>query len=244
MSDEQRREWGTAFWRGARDAVPLFGGYIAVALSFGLVAIQAGFSSFEAVLISTFIYAGASQFLFVAMFATGAPLWLIIATTLLINARHIVYGPNLAPYFTTHRAWPWLMHGLTDQVFAMALTQLEGLHDRQRMPWFIGLSLFAWLSWIAGTALGAIAGSELTRQWPLLAEAMPFALPALFLVLIAPRFNSGLWALVLSMTVVLAMAMKLLGYPNTAIPLAALSGAVFFQLMQRYQQVKERGHDL
>lgn len=235
MSSEQRPEWLAAFWQGARDAIPLFGGYIAVALSFGLVAIQAGFSSFEAILISTFIYAGASQFLFVAMFATGAPLWLIIATTLLINARHIVYGPNLAPYFTPHRAWPWLMHGLTDQVFAMALTQLEQLREAQRLPWFIGLALFAWLSWIAGTALGAIGGSELTKHWPLLAEAMPFALPALFLVLLAPRFNSGRWALVLSGTVVLALIMKVLGYPNAAIPLAAISGAICFQVMHRYQ---------
>lgn len=243
MTEETRQQGRIAFWRGARDAVPLFGGYIAVALSFGLVAVQAGLSSLEAVVISTLVYAGASQFLLVAMFASGASFWLIIVTTILINARHIVYGPNLAPYLTTHRAWPWLMHGLTDQVFAMALTRLEKLHEVERMPWFMGLSLFAWLSWIAGTALGAIAGSEITQRWPLLAEAMPFALPALFLVLLAPRFDTGRWAIVLSGTLVLAFVIKLFGYPNAAILAAALTGAVFFQMMQRYSYQRGQRHE-
>lgn len=54
------------------------GGYIPVATSFGLIANQAGFSSWEAIIISLVIYAGASQFLFVGMVASGAPLGAIV----------------------------------------------------------------------------------------------------------------------------------------------------------------------
>lgn len=36
--------------QGVREAIPLLGGYIPVALSFGLVATQAGFSTLEATL--------------------------------------------------------------------------------------------------------------------------------------------------------------------------------------------------
>mgnify|MGYP001437700253 CR=1 FL=1 len=53
--------------QGVIDGLPLLGGYIPVAISFGVIAVQAGFSTLEATLISIFIYAGASQFLLVAL---------------------------------------------------------------------------------------------------------------------------------------------------------------------------------
>jgi len=229
--------WPTTFpgihaWlAGTRDAIPLLGGYIPVAISFGLVALQSGFSVLEAVLISTLFYAGASQFLFVAMIAAGAPLWLVVAMTLLINARHVVYGPNLAPHLPASRWWPWLMHGLTDQIFALAHTRLPQMAAADRLGWFTGAMLLAWFSWVGGTAVGALAGEGLTRRWPLLGEVMPFALPALFLVLLAPRFSSRLWAMALGSTMVLAFLLKIVGLPNAAIPLAATCGAILFQLL-------------
>ena len=44
--------------QGVIDGLPLLGGYIPVAISFGVIAVQAGFSTLEATLISIFIYAG------------------------------------------------------------------------------------------------------------------------------------------------------------------------------------------
>jgi len=221
------------FLMGVYDAFPLLGGYIPVAISFGLISTQSGFSVMETILISTVIYAGASQFLFVAMISAGAPLWLVITMTLLINARHVVYAPSLAIYLPQSRWWPWLMHGLTDQVFALALTRMEKIPEHTRMGWYTGAALLAWLSWIVGTAVGAVAGEELTTRWPLLGEVMPFALPALFLVLIAPRFTSRIWIITLGATIILAFLLKLFGYLNAAIPLAAVSGAVIYYLIQK-----------
>ena len=217
---------------GAKDALPLLGGYIPVAISFGLISVQAGFSALESTLISAFIYAGASQFLFIAMVASGAPLWLVVVMTLLINARHLVYGPNLAPYLPSGRWWPWLMHGLTDQIFALAHSRLPQLAESQRVGWYTAAALLAWLSWIAGTALGAVAGAQITLRWPLLGDVLPFALPALFLVLLAPRFTSNRWSATLGCTIGVAMLLKLLGIHNGAIPLAALAGMAMFYLLQ------------
>ena len=169
---------------GLLDALPLLGGYIPVAISFGLIASQAGFSALEATLISLFIYAGASQFLLVAMVASGAPLWLAVSMTMLVNVRHVVYAPNLVPFLSQSRAWPWLMHGLTDQIFALAHTRLAELNDEDKVSWYTAASLLAWASWVLGTTLGAIAGDTLTQQWPLMDAVMPFALPALFIVLL------------------------------------------------------------
>lgn len=225
---------------GTKDALPLLGGYIPVAISFGLISVQAGFGALETTLISALIYAGASQFLFVAMVASGAPLWLVVLMTLLINARHVVYGPNLAPYLNSSRSWPWLMHGLTDQIFALAHNRLPQLADKDRIGWYTAAALIAWFSWIAGTALGAVAGAQITQRWPLLGEVMPFALPALFLVLLAPRFTSNLWSLTLGCTMAVAMLLKLLGFHNAAIPLAALAGMAMFYLQQARAHVVSR----
>ncbi|GGD69986.1 AzlC family ABC transporter permease [Lacimicrobium alkaliphilum] len=223
---------GAAWLSGVREALPLLGGYIPVAISFGMVAVQAGFSVWQTVLISIFIYAGASQFLFVAMVASGAPWWLVVLMTLLINARHVVYGPSLAPFLPKSRWSPLLCHGLTDQIFALALMRLPKLAVSERIGWYSGAMLLAWFSWIAGTALGAVAGEELTRLWPLLGEIMPFALPALFLVLLAPRFSSVIWCIALGCTIMVAMLLTLYGFTNTAIPLAAVSGALCFYLVR------------
>ncbi|MCB8888795.1 AzlC family ABC transporter permease [Vreelandella malpeensis] len=218
--------------RGARDGIPLLGGYVPVSLSFGLVATQAGFSPWEAAVISTLIYAGASQFLFVGMVAAGAPLWLVVALTLLINVRHVVYGPNLATLLPRSRHWPWLMHGLTDQVFALALTRLPVVDERERFGWFLGAALMAWAVWIIGTVVGAVAGEAVTAYWPLLGDIMPFALPALFLTMTAPRFTDRRWSAALTVTVLAAMALSLSGATNVAIPLAAACGALCFYTLR------------
>lgn len=216
------------FSLGIKDALPLLSGYIPVAISFGVIAVESGFSLWQTILISTFIYAGSSQFLFVAMVGSGANLWLTVGMTLLINARHIVYSPSLSPYVNNKPLWFILMHGLTDQVYALAHNRLPKLHSEQRLGWFAGLSLLAWFSWIGGTAIGAIMGDELMTKWPVLQETLPFSLPALFLVLLAPRLNNLLWTVTIIVTIVIAMLVKLNGFVNISIPLAAICGALLY----------------
>ncbi|ART62139.1 AzlC family ABC transporter permease [Kushneria marisflavi] len=222
----------TATWQmGAREALPLLSGYLPAALSFGLVANQAGFSPFEATALSLLIYAGASQFLFVGMIAGGAPLWLTVVMTLLINARHAIYAISLAPWVTQSRRWPWLMHGLTDQVFALAHYRLPLLDEKERTSWFFGTAIVAWLGWAGGTLLGSLIGEQLIEQWPLLASAMAFALSALFLVLLAPRVTSARWSSALLISAFAALILALNHITNIAVPMAAALGALCFYLL-------------
>ncbi len=165
------------------------------------------------------------------MYAAGSPLWLVVVMTLLINARHVVYGPNIAQWLTKSRWWPFLMHGLTDQVFALSHTRFPQLQAEERLGWFTGASLVAWFSWIGGTALGALAGEELIARWPLVVSVMPFALPALFLVLLAPRFNTSQWSITLVSVILISVALKLAGLINLSIPFAAICGAIVFYVM-------------
>ncbi|MCY9843893.1 AzlC family ABC transporter permease [Vibrio caribbeanicus] len=236
----EARAWLT----GIKDAIPLMGGYIPVAISFGLISLQAGFGIWETIMISILIYAGASQFLFVAMVASGAPLWLVVSMTLMINARHVVYGPNLAPYLSKNPWWIALMHGLTDQIFALAHARLPQIAELDRLGWFIGCSILGWLSWVGGTALGAFAGEGLISRWPLLGDVLPFALPALFFVLLIPRFNSMLWVITLLGAIVSAICIKLYGLTNLSIPLGAAIGACLYYLVRNRQTIRRSTNEL
>jgi len=82
-----------------------------------------------------------------------------------------------------------------------------------------------------GTTLGGIAGDSLTQKWPVLDSVMPFALPALFLVLLAPKFANKVWSITLLVTMASALFIALSTFKNAAIPLAAIAGALTFYLL-------------
>lgn len=213
---------------GLRQSVPIVSGYAPVAIAFGVLATQAGLSPLVATLVSALMYSGASQFLFIALLANGASPWLAAALALLINLRHVVYGPSLAAELPRHPRLRWLSHGLTDEVFALSSAKLGAQPHGRRIDWLTGVALGAWASWVIGTLAGSLAGEWLTAQWPLLARVMPFALPALFLVLIAPRFCSRRWSAALAVAIIMGALFAALGAPNLGLPLAALCGALVY----------------
>ncbi|WP_106477429.1 AzlC family ABC transporter permease [Phytohalomonas tamaricis] len=213
---------------GLRHSLPIVSGYMPVAVAFGVIATQAGLSPLAATLVSTLMYSGASQFLFIALLANGASPWLAAALALLINLRHIVYGPSLAAELPCHPRLRWLAHGLTDEVFALASAGLTRQPWAQRIDWLTGVALGAWSSWVAGTLIGSLAGEWLTSHWPLLAQVLPFALPALFLVLIAPRFGSKRWSTALTIAAIAGALFAAFDLPNLGLPLAALCGALAY----------------
>jgi predicted branched-subunit amino acid permease len=61
----------SSFKEGTRAALLIVLGYLPVALTFGMLARKAGFTSLEVALMSLFVYAGASQFLAIEMVSKG-----------------------------------------------------------------------------------------------------------------------------------------------------------------------------
>lgn len=167
-------------------AIPLILGYFPIAFSFGVAAIRAGLSPAEAVMFSVVIFAGAAQFLALALVTSGAPLLISAATLAAMNLRHVMYGPALlgkaGPAASTRFSWAWGWC-LTDEVFGASLGALA--RGQRFSEGFIGgLGLGAYLSWIAGTAVGAATGGEALQAFPALDAGLDFMLPALFLALL------------------------------------------------------------
>ena len=179
-------EQRATFWGGLVTAVPLILGYLPIAFSFGVAATRSGLSMGEAFALSLIIYAGAAQFLAIALIAAGAPLAVAAFTLVAMNLRHVLYGPALMKRVgatgATRYAWAWSF-GLTDEVFGAALGALA----RGRVfsePFMFGLGIGAYGAWLSGTALGAYAGAGALDGWPAVSAGLGFMLPALFLALL------------------------------------------------------------
>ena len=180
--------------QGLGDSLAIAAGYVPVAYSFGLATVQLGLGVEWAVAISAIVFAGASQFVLVSLLAAGGGPLAVVATIWLLNARHLLYGSAVAEQLTRAnqpRAPSALAFGLTDEVFACAAAKLPTLAPQQRAGWLAGLQTGAYLSWVAGTWLGAQTGVELVERLPLLREALQFVLPALFLTLLLQMVCGG-----------------------------------------------------
>jgi 4-azaleucine resistance transporter AzlC len=176
----------SAFLRGLADSLSIAVGYVPVAISFGLAAVYADIPPFMAVLTSVLVYAGASQFILVSLVAGGAGAASVVGIVLLMNLRHLFYGPALMTRLEDERRLPLiaLAAGLTDEVFATAIGKLETLPQPDREGWYAGLQLGAYLSWVGGTAVGAYFGYDWLRDSAILSQTLGFVLPALFFALL------------------------------------------------------------
>jgi 4-azaleucine resistance transporter AzlC len=174
------------FLRGLAASLPIVMGYLPIAFSFGVAATRAGFSPTEAFALSLIIYAGASQFLALALLSSGAPVLVSAFTLIAMNLRHVLYGPALlreaGDKASTRHAWAWAW-GLTDEVFGQALGALAR-GQRFSEPYMFGLGLGAYAAWVSGTVIGALAGGGALEGWPALSAGLGFMLPALFLALL------------------------------------------------------------
>lgn len=172
---------------GVGASASIMAGYLPVAISFGLAASQAGLSPLVVMGMSVLVYAGASQFLLISLLLAGAGVWAILPMVLLMNARHVFYGPALLtrlPPGPARLSSLWLSFGLTDEVFATAMSRLERVKVASREHWLLGLQLGAYAAWVAGTALG-VALVRYAADWPTaLQEALSFVFTALFFALL------------------------------------------------------------
>lgn len=176
----------STFWDGLATSVPLILGYFPIAFSFGVAATGAGLSRLEAMALSVIVYSGASQFLAIALIASGAPLLVAVFTLTAMNLRHVLFGPALLKRVgagaTKRYAWVWAF-GLTDEVFGATLGALARGQVFSE-PFMFGLGLGAYAAWLSGTTVGVFAGGGALDGWPAVSAGLEFMLPALFLALL------------------------------------------------------------
>jgi 4-azaleucine resistance transporter AzlC len=170
---------------GLQAALPLVLGYFPISFSFGVSATRSGLSGTEAFALSLIVFAGAAQFLAIALIASGAPVIVAGLTLAAMNLRHVLYGPTLlqkAGARAGRWSWAWAF-ALTDEVFGAALGAVTK-GQRFSEGFMLILGFCAYGSWLTGTAAGAWAGGGALDAWPAVGAALDFMLPGLFLALL------------------------------------------------------------
>ena len=212
----------TRFSEGVKDSLPIVISYLPVAFAFGMNATKLGFTPLESLFFSCVIYAGASQFVITALLAAGSSLWVAALTVMAMDVRHVLYGPSLKTRIIQklHPAkTPLWAFGLTDEVFAAATAKLLRDNRRWSENWMLGLATCSWLSWVAGTALGAWSGNGLLDNYPAVDAALGFMLPALFMSFLLSSFRRPQ-----ALSVIAALAGALVAATLISIPAAIVSG--------------------
>lgn len=214
----------STFWQGVADSLPIVIGYLPVAFAFGLTAVKLGFSPLESFFFSCVIYAGASQFVITALLSAGMSLWIAALTVMAMDVRHVLYGPSLrhriVSRMTPAKTAVWAF-GLTDEVFAAATARLMRDNRSWSENWMIGIALCSWLSWILGTAAGAISGNGPLEGYPAVEASLSFMLPALFLSFLLASFRKQQ-----SLTVIVAVMASLGALLLFSIPASILAGII------------------
>ena len=155
----------------------------AFGVAFGVAAVGAGMPAWMAVLSSVVVFAGASQFAFVAVAATADPVTGAISG-ILLNLRIVAFSLALAPRLPATRLPGRLLDGylITDESAAIAFDgPVEGTRRRLRVA---GASVGVF--WVLATALGAFGGDLLGDVRTL---GLDVAFPAAFLALLAPALR-------------------------------------------------------
>jgi len=168
-----------------RLSLPVLFGYIPLGMAFGVLFSDLGYHWLYAGLMGLVIYAGAGQFMAVGLLANHAGLAEVFIATLLLNARHMVYGLSLLSSLDLKGSRRWyLIYALTDETYSL-LTMLRTGCDQRRARIQFRLSMLNHLYWVVGCTLGAWLGGQISFS----TAGIEFTLPSLFLVLALEQYR-------------------------------------------------------
>ncbi|MEY7972277.1 AzlC family ABC transporter permease [Saccharomonospora xinjiangensis] len=157
-----------------------------VGLSFGAITVGAGLPLWLPMLLSVVVFAGAAQFMFVGLVASGGNPVAAVVAALLINARHVPFGFAVADLLG--RSWASRLlgtHLMIDETVAFALAQRE-TERRRAAYWACGIGLF--VTWNLGVVAGAVVGAAVGDTAALGLDA---AFPAVLLALVLPALRDA-----------------------------------------------------
>jgi 4-azaleucine resistance transporter AzlC len=228
-ADDADRAPGRAAVRAARrrlvvDAVGIVLSVFAFGVVYGLAARAAGLSLVEAVAMSVFVFAGASQFVAAGLIAQATPWPAIVLLTALLNARHLLYSAALVPWLRSKPAVEraGLAYGLTDEAFALSVHHFQRL-GRADVPGYWLAALCVWIPWNLATVIGVLGGQVIPDPARLgLDIVFPAAMAGLAVLLIRSRRDLAAAAV----GALVAVALGLASDPSVGIVVGGLVGPV------------------
>ena len=176
-----------AFRAAFPHTIPVLTGYLFIGIAFGVMFQEKGYNFLWAILMSMLVYAGSGQYLAVNFFAPGVRFIDIMFMTFMVNVRHIFYGLSLLERFgRMGKKRLYMIFSLTDETYSLFfVTKVP--KDVSEEHFLFAIAILDQLYWIAGSAIGALAGAVI----PFNAEGIDFAMTALFIVIFVEQWLAG-----------------------------------------------------
>jgi 4-azaleucine resistance transporter AzlC len=193
-------------WAGVRDALTtVVPSIVAYGVVWGGLARQAGLSLGELVAMCLLVTAGTAQFVALPMLQAGAPAWLLVVTTYVVNLRHYLMAASLAPYFAhlSRGRLALLAHGVTDESYALTMARFAA--HRPNPAYYAGSAATTYVAWYVGAAAGGILGGRIPDPHR---YGLDFVFPAVFIAILARTIQAPWQWAVAAVAAIVALAVK------------------------------------
>lgn len=200
---------------------PICIGYVPIGLAFGVLAQKAGLNPIQIGIMSLVVFAGSAQFIAISMLSSGAGLVSIVATTFMVNLRHLLMSSALSIHLqhTRKRTLSLFAYGVTDESFAINLSKFK------YSSWDVGRALvvnhIANFMWIISTIIGGYSGRFITSK----AFGIDYALIAMFIFLLIFQLRGKVYVITAIIAGALAIPLFLVLPGNLHIILASIVAA-------------------
>jgi 4-azaleucine resistance transporter AzlC len=194
-----------------------------VGVSFGVLA-EPVMGAAAAVLMSALVFAGSAQFAALAVLADGGDALAAITAAVLLNARFITMGIALAPSLP---GGPLRRVGYGQAMIDAAWALANRGGGRFDADFMLGATWPHYPLWVAGTAIGVIAGEGLADPATLGLDAL---FPAFFLVLLWEELRNATVRIPAAIAAAIALALVPVAPPG--VPVIAASAIALIGLLR------------
>ncbi|MDF2504302.1 AzlC family ABC transporter permease [Clostridium sp.] len=235
IKEKEYLSGNSLFFQGIKDCIPTIFGYLSVGFACGVVSKSCGMTILQITAMSTFIYAGSSQFIAASMIMSLVSAPSVILTIFLVNLRHLLMSASIAPYFKGNSHIKNFISGilLTDETFVLASSK-GSTESRINYKWMLGVNIIAYLNWIFATFLGASFGS-LIYNYKIF--GLDFVLTAMFIGLlissVKEKESKKSSIIIISSTVIILIILIRFISVNIAIIVASMAGALIGMMIDK-----------
>lgn len=214
-----------AFLRGCLASAPFIIVVVPFAILFGVVATEAGLNIAQVMLFSVSVFAGASQFAALQLMQEHAPVVIILATSLAVNLRMVMYSVAMVPHLGGAKLGTraLMAYFLVDQSFAASAIEFERRPDQslpEKVAFFFGTVAPIAPLWFGASLAGALLGEAISKDY-----ALDFAVPITFLAICAPMLRSVPHVIAAMVSIGAALVLSFMPYGTGLLVAAGLAMA-------------------
>jgi predicted branched-subunit amino acid permease len=162
---DQRATRGRLALEGARDIVPMVIGVLPLGFAIGSAIANSSVPPLAGWLGGPLIFGGAAHLIAVQLLDAGAAPAVIVVSALLVNARVVMYGAAIAPWFrgATRRQRLLVAAPLIDPLFFISTARYErgDLDQGERLAYYAGAASLLLVAWMTVQAIAIRIGGSL-----------------------------------------------------------------------------------